>query len=53
MTHRAKSMAHSVNQICNHEEENSMIRKRLIFGIFFGLMVSWICVQQLFPADLE
>ena len=33
--------------------ESYPIRKRLIFGIFLSLVVSWIYVPHLFPADLD
>ena len=33
--------------------ESYPIRKRLIFGIFLSLTVSWICVPHLFPAEVD
>jgi hypothetical protein len=33
--------------------ESYPIKKQLILGIFLGITVSWICVPELFPADLE
>ena len=29
------------------------VRRQIIFGMFLGLMVSWLCVPRLFAADVE